>query len=143
MDGKYLLSAGWDRRVCIWDLGYHPSNGTWDNDRLRLFDLFRNKHVKNLDEVELASEGNILDMCYCEKYDWFAYACTDAVCYVRRFATCGSEMILVNTLHGHLSDVNCIRWMETKEVWVTGGEDNTIRIWVSFLFFYLLKQEIK
>lgn len=126
------MSAGWDRRVCIWDLGYQ--NGVWDNDRLRLYDLFRNKHVKNLDDVELAAEGNILDMCFCEKYDWYAYACTDSVCYVRRFSTCGSEMVLVNTLHGHLSDVNCIKWMETKEVWVTGGEDNTIRVWVGIFF---------
>jgi WD40 repeat protein len=122
--GKYLLSAGWDRRVCIWDL-----------EKLRLFDLFRNKNVNSFDEVELASDGNILDMCYCEKYDWFAYASTDSMCYVRKFGVCGSEMVLVSTLQGHLSDVNCIRWHEPRDVWVTGGEDNSIRIWVILILF--------
>ena len=114
------MSAGWDRRVVIWDLV-----------NLRIFDLFRNKHVRNFDEVELASEGSILDMCYCEKYDWFAYASTDSHCYVRRFSTCGSEMVLVNSLQGHRSDVNCVRWLDGRDIWVTGGEDNSIRIWVN------------
>lgn len=123
-NGKYLLSAGWDRRICIWSL-----------EKLRLFDLFRNKNVNSFDEVELASDGNILDMCYCEKYNWFAYASTDSMCYVRKFGVCGSEMVLVSTLQGHLSDVNCIRWHEPRDVWVTGGEDNSIRIWVILILF--------
>lgn len=116
---RFLLSAGWDRRVCIWDL-----------DKLRLFDLFRNKNVNNFEEVELASDGNILDMCYCPKMNYFAYASTDSMCYVRKFATYGSEMVLVNTLQGHFSEVNCIKWIENKALWVTGGEDGTVRIWV-------------
>jgi WD40 repeat protein len=86
---RYLLSAGWDRRICIWDL-----------DKLRLYDLFRNKNVNSYEEVELASDGNILDMCYCEKYNLFAYASTDSMVYVRKFSTYGSEMTLVNTLQG-------------------------------------------
>ena len=118
---RFLLSSGWDRRVCIWDL-----------DKLRLFDLFRNKNVNNFEEVELASDGNILDMCYCPKMNYFAYASTDSLCYVRKFATYGSEMVLVNTLQGHFSEVNCIRWIENKMVWITGGEDGTVRIWVKF-----------
>lgn len=121
---RYLLSAGWDRRVCIWDL-----------EKLRLFDLFRNKNVNNFEEVELASDGNILDMCYCEKNDYFAYASTDSMVYIRKFATYGSEMVLVNTLQGHLSDVNCVKWIGAKEIWITGGEDGTVRIWVKIKNF--------
>ena len=86
---RYLLSAGWDRRICIWDL-----------DKLRLYDLFRNKNVNSYEEVELASDGNILDMCYCEKYNQFAYASTDSMVYIRKFSNYGSEMTLVNTLQG-------------------------------------------
>jgi WD40 repeat protein len=123
---RYLLSAGWDRRICIWNL-----------DQLRLYDLFRNKtsstFVNNYEEIELASDGNILDMCYCQKMDVFAYASTDSMVYIRKFAIHGSEMVLVNTLQGHMSDVNCVKWLESKCNWVTGGEDNTVRIWVSFI----------
>jgi hypothetical protein len=69
----------------------------WDLDRLRLFDLFRNAST-NFEEVELASDGNILDMCYCEKHNYFGYASTDSMCYIRKFSIRGSEMTLVNTL---------------------------------------------
>ena len=65
-------------------------------------------------------------------------------------------MKLVNTLQGHLSEVNCIKWLEGitnqlyaiyfrqywlvmilnlptgRDYWITGGEDGFIRIWVSF-----------
>ena len=97
-------------------------------ERLRLYDLFRSTST-NLDEVELASEGNILDICYCATHTLFAYASTDSLVYVRRFSEHGSSMSLVTTLHGHLNEVNCVRWLETRELWVTGGEDATIRIW--------------
>ena len=116
---RYLLSAGWDRRICIWDL-----------EKLRLFDLFRNKNSHNFEEAEVASDGNILDMCYNEKRDMFAYASTDMVCYVRKFSIHGSEMTLVGTLKGHVSEVNCIRWNPGKCHWITGGEDGSVRVWV-------------
>lgn len=126
---KYLLSAGWDRRVIIWDM-----------EQLKLYGLFRNTNVNNFDEVELASDGNILDMCYCDKYNLFAYASTDSYCYIRRFANQGANMTLVSILRGHMGDVNCIKWLDTKDVWITGGEDATIRIWViqntSINFFF-------
>ncbi len=28
-----------------------------------------------------------------------------------------------------MNEVNCVRWIDKKETWVTGGEDTTIRIW--------------
>ena len=114
----YLISSGWDRRICIWDL-----------ERLRLFDLFRNSSTK-FEEIELASDGNILDMCYCAKDNLFGYASTDSMCYIRKFSQRGSDMVLVNTLQGHQSEVNCIKWFEKRSRWITGGEDTTVRIWV-------------
>lgn len=42
----FLLSAGWDRRICIWEL-----------ENIRLYDIFRNKTAQNFDEIELASDG--------------------------------------------------------------------------------------
>ena len=116
----FVISAGWDRRICIWDL-----------ERLRLFDVFRNSST-NFEEVELASDGNILDMDYNSKTNTFGYASTDSMCYIRKFSTRGSEMVLVNTLQGHQSEVNCIKWYSKKCLWITGGEDTTVRLWVSF-----------
>ena len=72
----------------------------WDLKRLKLFDIFRNSSV-SFEEVELASDGNILDMCYCEKSNTFCYASTDSMCYIRKFAIRGSDMTLVNTLQGN------------------------------------------
>lgn len=123
----YLLSSGWDKRICIWDL-----------NKLKLFDKFRNYSKlqslsnNNIESIELASDGNILDMCYCEKNNHFAYSSTDTMCYIRKFSTCGSEMQLVNVLQGHTSEVNCIRWSKLNLIWITGGEDSTIRIWSEY-----------
>jgi WD40 repeat protein len=135
-DEKYLMSAGWDRRICIWSL---------NDNNIRLFDIFRNKNAQNFDEVELASDGNILDMCYATSLNQFAYACSDSMCYIRKFSKHGTEMKLVNTLLGHLSDVNCIKWIEHRNCWITGGQDSTIRIWVckSSSFFRSLQIWLK
>ena len=38
-------------------------------------------------------------------------------------------------LKGHLSEVNCIKWYSPKSLWITGGEDTTIRIWVTKIKF--------
>ena len=94
-------------------------------------DIFKNKLANSLDGSEYASDGHILDICYCPKHNLFAYASSDSMVYIRKFAMHGSEMTLVYTLQGHLSDVNCVRWHPVKENWVTGGEDGTVRIWVS------------
>ena len=102
---KFLLSAGWDRRICIWEL-----------ESIRLYDIFRNKNAQNFDEIELASDGYILDMCYSPKLNQFAYACSDTMCYIRNFSKHGPEMKLNNTLQGHLSEVNCIKWHEGEYI---------------------------
>jgi len=123
----YLVSSGWDRRICIWDL-----------ERLRLFDVFKNSS-SNFEEVEMACDGNVIDMCYCSKDNTFAYSSTDSMCYIRKFSERGSEMVLVNTLQGHHGEVNVICWYAQKSQWITGGEDTTIRIWVCDFLFFLLK----
>ena len=51
--------------------------------------------------------------------------------YIRKFATEGMGMVLLNTLQGHEADVTCVKWSDVKKKWVTGSEDGTIRIWVS------------
>jgi len=53
--------------------------------------------------------------------------------YIRKFSTVGSEMILLNTLQGHFGEVVSVCWNPVKNVWVTGSDDATIRVWVSNL----------
>lgn len=136
---RYLLSSGWDRRICIWSLDpEHPTEQERKEQkepkeqkpRILLVDVFKNKLANSLEESEYASDGHILDICYCPKHNLFAYSSSDSMVYIRKFAMHGSEMTLVYTLQGHLSDVNCVRWHPVKELWVTGGEDGTIRVWV-------------
>eukprot|EP00105_Crassostrea_gigas_P018916 XP_011437175.1 PREDICTED: uncharacterized protein LOC105335121 isoform X1 [Crassostrea gigas] len=120
MDTTYLLSGGWDKRICIWDLEKGTLEGT-----------FRNTAPgASYESLEFACDGVILDMDYSPKHKEFAYASSDKMVYIRKFSTNGAKMTLVNTLQGHEGEVTCVRWnIHGKGSWVTGSEDGTIRIW--------------
>jgi len=60
----------------------------------------------------------------------FAYSSSDHMVYIRKFSKRGEEMVLLNTLQGHFMEVTCVVWNHVKLKWITGSEDNTIRIWV-------------
>ncbi|XP_077122024.1 uncharacterized protein LOC143776480 isoform X1 [Ranitomeya variabilis] len=115
----YLLSGGWDRRICVWDLltctlietFCRPELDHWNNQR------------------ETACDGVIMDICYCSKRNEFAYASSDGNIYIRHFALVSSEMTLENILRGHEAEVTSIVWHNLKDKWITGSEDGTIRIW--------------
>lgn len=135
---RYMLSSGWDRRICIWSMDpEHPTEQEKKDQkepreqkpRILLVDVFKNKLANTLEESEYASDGHILDIDYCSKHNYYAYSSSDSMVYIRKFAMHGSEMTLVYTLQGHLSDVNCVRWMPSKLEWITGGEDGTVRVW--------------
>ncbi|XP_053405199.1 uncharacterized protein LOC123523222 isoform X1 [Mercenaria mercenaria] len=118
-DSSYLLSGGWDRRICIWDL-----------EKGRLHDTFRNTGTNGKHEnVELACDGVIMDMDYNPGRKEFAYSSSDKMVYIRKFSTTGSKMTLVNTLQGHEAEVTCVKWNSITQKWVTGSEDATVRIW--------------
>lgn len=118
-DSTFLLSAGWDRRIALWDL----ESGD-------LVDTLKNAQLSPRDEqVELACDGIITDLAYSPIRDEFAYSSSDHMVYIRKFSTRGEEMVLLNTLQGHFMEVTCVVWNHVKEKWITGSEDNTIRIW--------------
>ena len=62
--------------------------------------------------------------------------------YIRKFSTVGSEMVLLNTLQGHFGEVISVCWNPVKNVWVTGSDDGTIRIWVSSIILNLHVRDV-
>ncbi|KAJ3280734.1 hypothetical protein HK104_000440, partial [Borealophlyctis nickersoniae] len=132
-DGAHwLVSTGWDRRICIWDL-----------KSAKLHDVFRGSpqiastttgstiiasSSSNWKE-ELAADGIIVDMEYCAERNEVAYASSDKLAYVRKFSPKGDEMVLVAVLQGHEAEVTKIKWNQRYQQWITGSEDRTIRIW--------------
>ncbi|XP_069100581.1 uncharacterized protein [Pleurodeles waltl] len=115
----YLLSGGWDCRLCLWDLG-----------SCTLKDTFSNSEEDRWSEAkEVACEGSILDLAYSPERRLFAYSSSDGQVYIRHFGQVSSEMTLVGVLQGHEADVTAILWHSRRDAWISGSEDGTIRIW--------------
>ncbi|XP_067899004.1 uncharacterized protein [Heterodontus francisci] len=115
----YLISGGWDRRLCVWDL----QAGV-------LHDTFSNTAPGNRSDVqELACDGAILDLAYSPKRNEFAYSSSDGMVYIRHFSPVTSEMKLMNVLQGHEADITAILWHSLLNKWLSGSEDGSIRIW--------------
>ncbi|XP_075716125.1 uncharacterized protein LOC142751041 [Rhinoderma darwinii] len=115
----YLLSGGWDRRLCVWDLLTCTLTETFSRPELDHWNEHR----------ETACDGVIMDICYCPKRREFAYSSSDGNIYIRHFGALSSEMTLVNILRGHEAEVTSIVWHHLIDKWITGSEDGTIRIW--------------
>ncbi|KAM3926888.1 uncharacterized protein RB166_009727 [Leptodactylus fuscus] len=115
----YLLSGGWDRRICVWDLLTCTLTETFTRPELDHWH----------EQRETACDGVIMDMCYCPKRKEFAYSSSDGNIYIRHFGAVSSEMTLVNTLRGHEAEVTTVIWHNLTDKWISGSEDGTIRIW--------------
>lgn len=68
-------------------------------------------------------------MDYSELREEFGYASADKYAYIRKFSEDGSKMRLKVVLQGHEAEVTCIRWNKVTSQWITGSEDQTVRIW--------------
>ncbi|XP_007889613.2 probable U3 small nucleolar RNA-associated protein 13 [Callorhinchus milii] len=116
---NYLISGGWDGRLCVWDL----QTGA-------LKDTFCHTASDSQSEVQdLANDGAILDLAYSPKRNEFAYSSSEGMVYLRRFSPVAAQMILVNVLRGHEADITSVVWHSRLEKWLSGSEDGTIRIW--------------
>ncbi|CAH8828644.1 unnamed protein product [Trichobilharzia szidati] len=119
-----LVTSGWDRRICIWDL----KSGT-------LIDKFHETVDADEKDNQKASKGAILDMAYDPELNIFAYACSDWCIYIRKFSLNGGEMHLQNKLIGHSGPVNSIIYKPSntdsnnQSEWISGSDDCTIRVW--------------
>ncbi|TPX59029.1 hypothetical protein SpCBS45565_g07846 [Spizellomyces sp. 'palustris'] len=121
-DGTHwLLSSGFDRRICIWEYMTTTS-------QFQRHDVFRNAHA-GFGKEELAADGIILDLAYCPERNEFAYASADKLAYIRKFSPKGTEMLLQAILQGHEAEVTQIKWNDIHKQWITASEDRTIRIW--------------
>ncbi|XP_078482123.1 uncharacterized protein LOC100175309 [Ciona intestinalis] len=119
----YLVSGGWDRRILIWCLETGKLH-----DRLRNADSSPDEDLDGSVD-ELACDGVILDMEYCQKRNEIAYTSSDGMVYIRAFSPVGSEMVLRNTLQGHELEITAVRWNHVYDKWITGSEDGTVKIW--------------
>ncbi|KAM4748795.1 uncharacterized protein WCC33_006185 [Rhinophrynus dorsalis] len=115
----YLLSGGWDRRLCVWDLNACTLTETFSRSELDHWS----------EEKDAACDGAIMDLCFSPKRKEFAYSSSDGKVYIRRFNTMSSQMTLVNILEGHEAEVTSVVWHHLLDKWISGSEDGTIRIW--------------
>ncbi|XP_031573939.1 ribosome biogenesis protein WDR12 homolog, partial [Actinia tenebrosa] len=102
----YLISAGWDRRILLWDL-----------EKARLHDVFRKAELKSTESEELASDGIIMDLTYSVERNEFAYASSDKLVYIRQFSNKGNEMLLSAILQGHEAEVTQVKWSSISSKW--------------------------
>ncbi|XP_060693455.1 uncharacterized protein LOC132823530 [Hemiscyllium ocellatum] len=115
----YLISGGWDRRICVWDL-----------QACVLHDIFSNTALDERSNVqELACDGAILDLAYSPKRNEFAYSSSDGMIYIRHFSPTTTQMKLVSVLQGHEADITAILWHSLLNKWLSGSEDGSIRLW--------------
>lgn len=117
----FLISAGWDRRICIWTLVH-----------FMLFAVYSNPAATSVETAETASTGYIHSMDYSPLLKCFGYAAGSDMCvYVRRFSPIGSDMKLEYKLEARVdAEVTCVKWNFVTNEWVTGMENGEFRIWV-------------
>ena len=138
----FLLSAGWDQRILIWDLiHYNHFSSFVDSDLIGIDEPSPSKNrsiqdakkatTKKIRAAQSAANGNIHDMDYSPHLKFFAYTASDMCVYVRKFSPTGSEMKLMYTLTTNLdSEIYCVKWNYITNQWVTGMENGEIRLWV-------------
>ncbi|XP_048399743.1 uncharacterized protein LOC125458492 isoform X2 [Stegostoma tigrinum] len=115
----YLISGGWDRRICVWDLQAGVLHNTFSNTAP--------EERSNIQE--LACDGAILDLAYCPKWNEFAYSSSDGMIYIRRFSPTTSEMKLMSVLQGHEADITAVLWHSLLNKWLSGSDDGSICLW--------------
>ena len=138
----FLLSAGWDGHIVVWDLTHLTLFSMYSNIDVPDVDtpsITANRSIKDIQKAttkkiqaaQMAANGNIHDMDYSPHLKYFAYTASDMCVYVRKFSPNGSEMKLMYKLVTNLdSEVYCVRWNYITNQWVTGMENGEFRLWV-------------
>lgn len=111
-----LLSAGWDLKLCIWNL---------ESGRLtvQLNDCIPAKDV--------CDDLLITDIAYSNTEDKFAFSATNHKVYLMNFSLHKSEISLLATLTEHMDEVTQVCWNPCNHKWITGSEEGLICVWSS------------
>ncbi|KAJ7316603.1 hypothetical protein JRQ81_002765 [Phrynocephalus forsythii] len=105
----YLLSGGWDGRLCLWDLQSH----SLQNDFSSLLPYY----------------GPILDIAYSSKRRKFAFSSSTGGIYICAFNPLSANLVILAELCGHRATVVALAWHPLEDRWVSGDEDGSIRLW--------------
>ncbi|KAJ2997848.1 hypothetical protein HDV02_005118 [Globomyces sp. JEL0801] len=122
---SWLLSTGWDRKICLWNL-----------NELRLQDVFKNSSATSPWKEELAADGIILDLEYSSERNEFGYCSSDKLAYIRKFSTNGANMKLQAAAEGipmlrvinNDGPVTAICVDTLNKCIITGSQDKVIRV---------------
>ncbi|XP_067937525.1 F-box/WD repeat-containing protein sel-10-like [Watersipora subatra] len=124
-DNTFLVSGGWDHRLCIWNLDDGSLHSMY-KDRTSL--IPEAKADEETKTSEWAADGVITCMQYNPEQNEIAYGSSDHMVYIRTFSPDGSQMPLLNTLQ-HDGEITALRWNQVKRQWVSGSDDGTIKVW--------------
>ncbi|XP_060094291.1 uncharacterized protein LOC132571507 isoform X1 [Heteronotia binoei] len=104
----YLLSGGWDGRLCLWDLQNHS--------------------LQNEFSSIPGNNGPILDMAYSPKRREFALSFSTGRIFICAFNPHCINLVLLAEL-GHQASAVALVWHPLEDKWVSGSEDGSIHLW--------------
>ncbi|XP_032996374.1 vegetative incompatibility protein HET-E-1-like [Lacerta agilis] len=105
----YLLSGGWDGKLCLWDLHNHS--------------------LQNAFSSLPGDNGPILDLAYSPKRREFAFSSSTGRVFICAFNPHCADLVLLAELCGHKAAVVALVWHPLEDKWVSGAEDGSIRLW--------------
>lgn len=105
------ISVSWDQTVRFWDMLTGTYHEAW---------TIEDAHDDYIYDVEYVGRASDL-----EKVDQFATCSADRTVKVWDFST----RKVLHTLSGHAGEVYKLTWNRMHSLWVSGGEDSTIRTW--------------
>ncbi|XP_070595008.1 uncharacterized WD repeat-containing protein alr3466-like isoform X2 [Erythrolamprus reginae] len=112
----YLLSGGWDGRLCLWDL-----------QKRSFQNAFSNLPGDDGPILDVACSQNSLHPCAPERRE-FAFSTSTGV-FICAFNFHCADLELLAELRGHKITVLALAWHPQQNKWVTGAEDGTIQLW--------------
>ncbi|XP_039190052.1 uncharacterized protein LOC120304029 isoform X2 [Crotalus tigris] len=112
----YLLSGGWDGRLCLWNLQKRSFQNT-----------FSNLPGDNEPILDVACSQNSLYPPAPERRE-FAFSTSTGV-FICAFNFHCADLELLAELCEHKTTVLALAWHPQQNKWVTGAEDGTIQLW--------------